>query len=95
MSWTYYDKGLETTGHPGTSGSTHSFHGISSINIGGGGQGGGGFLWLSGSTQRMGTPGTPRTNPGGGGGGCSSRHADSTPGVNGRIWLFYNHDGQQ
>ena len=92
MSWTYYDKGQQPTGYSGGNGSTHIFHGIS-VTIGGGGQGGGGSLWLSGATQNQGTEGLPRTNPGGGGGGSTGFGRGATPGVAGKIWLFYNHGG--
>lgn len=92
MSWTYEDKGLQVTGFSGGAGSSHSFHG-ESIIIGGGGVGGGGSMWLSGATQKYGTAGAKCENPGGGGGGSAGHRADGTAGMNGKIWLFYNHEG--
>lgn len=91
MSWSYSNRGQEVNGHLGTDGSIHVFHGLT-VTIGGGGQGGGGRLWLSGSTQKAGVNGTARTNPGGGGGGAAA-YGSASAGQAGGIWLFYNHGG--
>ena len=80
---------IEPTGKSGEPSESVLFHG-STLMLSGGGTGGGGTLWVGGSTQIHGTPGSQNTNPGGGGGGAGHGSGQYT-GTNGIAYLSYLH----